>query len=71
MAAKLVPVTCPKCGESQNRHPGGFDPDRDPFGPVLCMGCGREFTAHEYRSSLQKSWRAIEARLKSRARPHA
>lgn len=71
MATKLVPVSCPKCGERQNRHQGGFDPDREPFGPVLCMGCGREFTADEYRAGLQKSWRDIEARLRSRTRPQA
>lgn len=32
--------------------PGGFDPDRDPFGPVSCMVCGRDFTRDEYVAGL-------------------
>ena len=32
--------------------PGGFDPDRDPFGPVNCMVCGHEFSREEYLAGL-------------------
>lgn len=52
MANKILPVPCPRCGESQNVTPGGFDPDREPFGPVSCMVCGHRFTADEYRAGL-------------------
>ena len=49
----LCPVACPVCGESQNTLPGAFDPDRQPFGPVHCMVCGHQFSAHEYQSGLE------------------
>lgn len=54
MARDLYPVSCPRCGEAQNSMPGGFDPERDPFGPVTCMVCGRDFTRDEYLAGLAR-----------------
>ncbi|MEQ8505559.1 MAG: hypothetical protein RIB80_09540 [Rhodospirillales bacterium] len=52
MARDLYPVSCPNCGEAQNVLPGGFDPDRVPFGPVTCMVCGRDFSREDYLAGL-------------------
>jgi hypothetical protein len=57
----LCPVACPVCGESQNTLPGGFDPERLPFGPVHCMVCGHQFTASEYRVGLESRRRKLES----------
>ena len=54
MVREIVPVTCPACGESQNILPGGFDPDVEPFGPVFCMVCQREFGQSEYLTGLEQ-----------------
>ena len=35
--------------------PGGFDPDRVPFGPVTCMACGNNFTRDDYLSGLAQA----------------
>tara|TARA_R110000868_G_scaffold178273_1_gene417863 strand:- start:261 stop:476 length:216 start_codon:yes stop_codon:yes gene_type:complete len=55
MARELYPVSCPQCGEAQNVMPGGFDPDRDPFGPVTCMVCGNNFTRDDYMTGLAQA----------------
>tara|TARA_Y100000813_G_scaffold41853_1_gene28668 strand:- start:188 stop:406 length:219 start_codon:yes stop_codon:yes gene_type:complete len=55
MTRKLYPVSCPRCGETQNVLPGGFDPDRAPFGPVTCMVCGHEFSREEYLEGLDRA----------------
>jgi hypothetical protein len=54
MPITIVPVTCPNCGEAQNMTPGDFDPEADPFGPVTCMACRREFEREEYLAGLKK-----------------
>ena len=69
MSDAILPVACPQCGESQNRAPGGFDPDREPFSPVYCMVCGHAFTADEYRGGLVQAIREVRERRKSRSRP--
>lgn len=57
MPRTLFPVKCPRCGEAQNTMPGntphGFDPDVEPFGPVACVVCGRQFSRDEYLSGLK------------------
>lgn len=53
MTTNLRPVPCPRCGQAQNTMPGGFDPEREPFGPVRCMVCGHEFSPEEYRRGLE------------------
>jgi hypothetical protein len=58
----IVPVPCPECGEKQNRTPGDFDPDREPFDPVHCMVCGHQFTAGEYKGALHRALGELEAR---------
>jgi hypothetical protein len=55
MTRTIVPVPCPVCGEKQNRTPGDFDPDHEPFGPVECMVCGHQFTPGEYKSALHQA----------------
>lgn len=64
----VVPVACPRCGQRQNRTPGGFDPNREPFGPVQCMACGHAFSRDEYHrawdESLQQQSRAVSPRLR-------
>lgn len=55
MARELYPVSCPQCGEAQNVMPGGFDPDRVPFGPVTCMACGNNFTREDYLTGLAQA----------------
>ena len=55
MARPLYPVSCPRCGEAQNAMPGGFDPDRVPFGPVTCMVCGHDFTRDDYLDALSRA----------------
>ena len=69
MSDAVLPVACPRCGERQNRAPGGFDPYREPFGPVYCMACGHAFTADEYRGGLVQSLREIRERRQARFRP--
>ena len=54
MTLEIVPVICPRCGESQNLLPGQFNPDATPFGPVSCMICQRPFTQAEYYIGLEK-----------------
>lgn len=54
MARDLYPVPCPQCGEAQNVMPGGFDPDRAPFGPVTCMVCGHDFSRVDYLDALSR-----------------
>ena len=58
---EIVPVTCPGCGESQNILPGDFNPDAQPFGPVSCMVCGRNFSQMEYLSGLAKNLLYLES----------
>ena len=60
MHRELFPVPCPQCGESQNVTPGGFNPDANPFGPVICMICGRAFSYDEYLTGLEARLRALE-----------
>ena len=60
MHRELFPVPCPQCGESQNVTLGGFDPDANPFGPVICMICGRPFSCDEYLAGLEARLRALE-----------
>ena len=38
-----------------NAMPGGFDPDRVPFGPVTCMVCGHDFTRDDYLDALSRA----------------
>lgn len=52
MAKNFGPSRCPRCGERQNKMAGGFDPDAEPFGPVLCMACGHGFTRREFLDGL-------------------
>lgn len=54
MPITIVPVSCPNCGEAQNVTPGNFVPEMEPFGPVTCMVCGREFGREEYLAELKK-----------------
>ena len=54
MPITIVPVSCPNCGEAQNITPGNFDPGAEPFGPVTCMACGREFGREEFLAGLKK-----------------
>ncbi len=49
------PVRCPNCGKRQNAIPGGFDLDREPFGPVRCMVCRHTFSREEYLAGLQSA----------------
>ena len=60
MHRELFPVPCPQCGESQNVTPGGFNPDASPFGPVICMICGRAFSCDEYLAGLEERFKAFE-----------
>lgn len=62
MTDAILPVPCPHCGEAQNVTPAGFTPEAEPFGPVTCMVCGRQFTKDEYLAGL-------EERLRASARP--
>lgn len=71
MTAKdIVPVACPGCGERQNRTPGPFDPDREPFGPVFCMACGHAFSREQYHAAwndaLGERPRGVDPRFKLR-----
>lgn len=52
---KLLPVSCPRCGEAQNTMPVGFDPDKVPFQNVSCMACGRVFSQKEYLIGLEQA----------------
>jgi DNA-directed RNA polymerase subunit RPC12/RpoP len=62
MAKNFGPSRCPRCGERQNRMPGGFDPDAEPFGHVQCMACGHRFTRREFLAGLEEPARP-EARV--------
>ena len=53
MTLGTLPVPCPECAEAQNKTPGGFTPEAEPFGPVTCMACGHEFTKDEYGAGLK------------------
>jgi len=64
MTADLVPVPCPRCGEAQNTTPGHFDPEAEPFGPVACMVCGRDFTRDEYLAGLAARLAERESRFR-------
>ena len=66
MTRTIVPVPCPVCGEKQNRTPGDFDPDFEPFGPVACMVCGHQFSPGQYKSALQQALRELETRRPSK-----
>ncbi len=68
MTRELLPVPCPRCDEKQNTHSGDFDPDRVPFGPVLCMACGHAFKRGEYMTGLERATRDRDARLAQRRR---
>lgn len=68
MPIKLVPVSCPRCGEAQNKFAGGFDPLREPFGPVECMVCGHAFSREEYFAGLRAKTPDFDERLKSDGR---
>ena len=60
MVRELVPVACPACGELQNILPGGFDPDKEPFGPVVCMVCRRPFSRAEYMNGLAERLQELQ-----------
>ena len=62
MATNIVPVTCPRCKERQNKLIGGFHPDRKPFGGAACMVCGHGFTEDEYRRGLAAAQTDLAAR---------
>ncbi len=51
----LLPVPCPRCGESQNSMPVGFNIAREPFGPVSCLVCGYGFSRDDYEFGLFKA----------------
>jgi hypothetical protein len=68
MMRELLPVPCPRCDEKQNTHAGDFDPDRVPFGQVLCMACGHVFKRGEYMAGLERATRDSDARLAQRRR---
>ena len=53
MKKKLLPVSCPVCGENQNSIPGEFNPDDEPFGPVTCVVCDHQFSREEYLARLE------------------
>ena len=53
----LGPARCPKCGERQNVAMGVFEPKREPFGPVHCMGCGHAFSRREFQAGLPPAGR--------------
>ena len=67
MALDIVPVPCPRCGESQNQVKGTPAARGLPRGPVVCMVCQHEFSEEEYRSGLEKAQREIAARLAQKA----
>ncbi len=67
---ELVPVVCPRCGESQNQLTGDSVPERQKAKTVACMVCQYEFADEEYRSSLELAWQEIKARLQQRSGPH-
>lgn len=48
------PSRCPRCSERQNRCEGILDLDREPFGPVVCMSCGRPFTREEFLAGIEE-----------------
>ncbi len=54
MTMTVLPVPCPQCGEAQNVIPGNFDPEGEPFGPVSCMVCGRDFVREDYLAGLKQ-----------------
>ncbi|MEE8350572.1 MAG: hypothetical protein V3R37_00050 [Rhodospirillales bacterium] len=54
MTTIVLPVPCPQCGEAQNVIPGNFDPEDEPFGPVSCMVCGRDFVREDFLSGLKQ-----------------
>ena len=60
MPRELAPIACPVCAERQNVTPGGFDPERVPFGPVTCMVCRHAFTRDEYLQGLEESLAELE-----------
>lgn len=62
----LLPVACPRCGERQNHLPGNFDPQRVPFGPVICMTCRYQFERSEYVRGLEASRQEVLRRLADR-----
>ena len=49
----LLPVTCPRCGESQNIIDGGLNTDGIPVGTVSCMVCQNTFPQDEYLQGLE------------------
>lgn len=63
---ELLPVACPRCGERQNHLPGHFDPQRLPFGPVICMTCRYQFERKEYVRGLEASRQDVIQRLSKR-----
>ena len=65
MPIRLVPITCPRCGESQNKSAGGFDPLQEPFGPIACMVCGHDFSREEYLAGLRAKMPDFDEQLKA------
>ena len=59
----LLPVTCSRCGESQNTIVGGLNSDGLPAGEVSCMVCQNIFQHNEYLQGLKNRRQEFE-RLK-------
>jgi hypothetical protein len=45
----IPPVSCPQCGERQNRFSGRVNPENQIFDKIDCMVCGRVFGTEEYK----------------------
>ena len=56
----LLPVPCPRCGESQNTIVGGLNADGLPTGEVSCMVCQNIFERSEYLKGLQNRHQEFE-----------
>ena len=56
----LLPVICPRCGESQNTIVGGLNADGLPTGEVRCMVCQNVFERNEYLKGLQNRHQEFE-----------
>ena len=56
----LLPVTCPRCGESQNTIVGGLNADGLPTGEVSCMVCQNIFERNEYLKGVQNRRQEFE-----------
>ncbi len=56
----LLPVTCTRCGESQNIIIGGVSADGVPAGEVRCMVCQNIFQYNEYLRGIQNRRQEFE-----------